>query len=132
MIIPIHIEGAVVPVVAWIRKVSHRNAPGAMSAMAFMVNPVKPNVAFISFVVFSAIFILLVRIIGKSWSSRPPAVRRSPKRKQICGAGRLHFSRRDKKWNPFRRGWPNLMVCVLLRACWLAISPYTKVLVRSK
>jgi hypothetical protein len=60
MIIPIHIEGAVVPVVAWIRKVNHRNAPGAMSAMAFMVNPVKPNVAFISAVFLSAILILLV------------------------------------------------------------------------
>jgi hypothetical protein len=60
MMIPIHIDGAVTPVVAWMRKVSHRNAPGAMSAMAFMVNPVKPNVGFISAVVFSAILILLV------------------------------------------------------------------------
>jgi hypothetical protein len=35
--------------------VSHKNAPGAINAMAFIVNPVKPNVACISPVVFSAI-----------------------------------------------------------------------------
>ena len=37
------------------KKVSHRNAPGAMSAMAFIVNPVSPRVFFISTEVFSAI-----------------------------------------------------------------------------
>src|SRR5713226_9081136 len=45
---PIHIAGAVAPAAACPAKVSQRNAPGAMSAMAFMVNPVKPNVGFIS------------------------------------------------------------------------------------
>src|SRR5215467_559492 len=30
------------------KKVSQRKAPGAMSAMAFIVKPVKPNVGFIS------------------------------------------------------------------------------------
>ena len=50
---PIHIDGPVAPVPACAAKVSHRNAPGAMSAMAFMVRPVKPKVGFIS--VFSAI-----------------------------------------------------------------------------
>ena len=35
------------PVVAWAAKVSHRKAPGAMSAMAFIVKPVKPKVGFI-------------------------------------------------------------------------------------
>jgi hypothetical protein len=29
----------------WIWKVSHRKAPGAISAMAFEVKPVKPRVA---------------------------------------------------------------------------------------
>src|SRR5271165_181417 len=52
---PSHIAGAVTPVVAWMKKVSHRNAPGAISAMAFIVNPVSPRVAFISTEVFSAI-----------------------------------------------------------------------------
>ena len=37
--------GPVAPVFAWIAKVSHRKAPGAISAIAFMVRPVKPNVA---------------------------------------------------------------------------------------
>jgi hypothetical protein len=56
---PIHIEGPVTPVVAWMRKVSHKNAPGAINAMAFIVNPVKPNVGFISGAVCSAILLLL-------------------------------------------------------------------------
>src|ERR1700727_221585 len=46
--IPIHIAGAVLPVAPWIANVSQRNAPGAMSAMAFIVRPVRPRVAFIS------------------------------------------------------------------------------------
>src|SRR5579864_3019746 len=45
---PSHIAGPVTPVVAWAKNVSHRNAPGAMSAIAFIVSPVKPNVGFIS------------------------------------------------------------------------------------
>ena len=45
---PIHMEGAVAPVAAWIANVSHRKAPGAISAMAFIVRPVRPSVAFIS------------------------------------------------------------------------------------
>src|SRR2546426_11499598 len=56
---PIHIDGAVTPVVAWIKKVSQRKAPGAMSAIAFIVRPVRPKVFFISTAVFSAIHILL-------------------------------------------------------------------------
>jgi hypothetical protein len=40
--------------------VSQRNAPGAMSAMAFIVNPVNPKVGVIlTSPVFSAIFTLL-------------------------------------------------------------------------
>ena len=35
--------------------VSHKKAPGAMSAMAFIVSPVRPKVAFISVVLLSAI-----------------------------------------------------------------------------
>jgi len=46
--IPSHIAGPVTPVVAWIKKVSQRNAPGAMRAMAFIVRPVRPRVGFIS------------------------------------------------------------------------------------
>src|SRR5665213_2434881 len=54
---PIHIEGAVAPSVAWGAKVSHRNAPGAMSAMAFIVNPVNPKVGVIlTSPVFSAMY----------------------------------------------------------------------------
>ncbi len=52
---PVHIAGPVAPVVAWIAKVSHRKAPGAISAMAFIVRPVKPNVACILGASFSAI-----------------------------------------------------------------------------
>ena len=43
--IPAHIAGVVLPAVAWMKNVSHRKAPGAMSAMAFIVKPVKPKVA---------------------------------------------------------------------------------------
>src|ERR1022692_2888202 len=40
--------------------VSQRNAPGAMSAIAFIVRPVRPSVGFISEeVVLSAIYLLL-------------------------------------------------------------------------
>ncbi len=39
-------EGAVVPAVPCCTKVSHRKAPGAMSAMAFIVRPVRPRVGF--------------------------------------------------------------------------------------
>src|SRR5271168_2662076 len=54
---PIHIEGAVAPSVAWGAKVSQRNAPGAMSAMAFIVNPVNPKVGVIfTSPVFSAMY----------------------------------------------------------------------------
>jgi len=35
------------PVVAWIKKVSQRKAPGAMRAIALLVNPVRPRVDFI-------------------------------------------------------------------------------------
>src|ERR1700691_4929154 len=54
---PIHIEGAVAPSVAWGAKVSQRNAPGAMSAIAFIVNPVSPKVGVIfTSPVFSAMY----------------------------------------------------------------------------
>src|ERR1035441_9675091 len=55
---PIHIEGAVAPAAACPAKVSHRKAPGAISAIAFIVRPVKPTVDFIS-TGFSAISVLL-------------------------------------------------------------------------
>ncbi len=47
---PIHMAGAVdgwpaTPVVAWMKKVSQRKAPGAMSAIALLVSPVRPSVA---------------------------------------------------------------------------------------
>src|SRR5579863_1666161 len=45
---PIHMAGAVAPAAACPAKVSQRNAPGAISAIAFIVSPVKPNVGFIS------------------------------------------------------------------------------------
>src|ERR1700733_13161969 len=46
--------GARAPSVAWTRNVSHRKAPGAISAIALLVRPVRPNVRFISPVVASA------------------------------------------------------------------------------
>src|SRR5437667_12752594 len=58
---PIHIAGAVAPAAACPAKVSQRNAPGAMSAMAFIVSPVKPNVGFIS-TDASAISVFLLRV----------------------------------------------------------------------
>jgi hypothetical protein len=45
--------GAVLPAVPCATKVSHRNAPGAISAIAFIVKPVRPRVAFISGADFS-------------------------------------------------------------------------------
>jgi hypothetical protein len=54
---PIHIEGAVEPSVAWGANVNQRKAPGAMSAMAFIVNPVNPKVGVIfTSPVFSAMY----------------------------------------------------------------------------
>jgi hypothetical protein len=54
---PIHIEGAVEPSVACGANVNQRKAPGAMSAMAFIVNPVKPKVGVIlTSPVFSAMY----------------------------------------------------------------------------
>src|SRR5258708_5426515 len=47
--------GVVFPAVAWMKKVSQRKAPGAISAIAFAVRPVKPNVACILGSLFSAI-----------------------------------------------------------------------------
>src|SRR5580698_2695932 len=41
-------EGAVAPVAPWMANVSQRNAPGAIRAIAFIVRPVRPKVAFIS------------------------------------------------------------------------------------
>src|SRR5208283_1822468 len=57
---PLHIAGDVEPVVAWTTYVSHRKAPGAMSAIAFIVRPVRPNVACILGASFSAILVLLM------------------------------------------------------------------------
>src|SRR6516162_3110443 len=57
---PIHMAGAVLPAVACATKVSHKKAPGAISAIAFIVRPVNPNVGCISGAVFSAIESLLV------------------------------------------------------------------------
>ena len=46
---PVHMSGAVVPPFwdAWIWNVVHKNAPGAMSAMAFTVMPVRLRLGFI-------------------------------------------------------------------------------------
>jgi hypothetical protein len=46
--------GPVVPVAAWMAKVSQRNAPGAINAIALLVSPVSPSVLFISPVDVSA------------------------------------------------------------------------------
>src|SRR5579862_4648479 len=49
---PIHIAGPVTPVDACTKNVSHKKAPGAIRAIAFIVRPVRPSVACISPVVF--------------------------------------------------------------------------------
>ena len=51
---PTHIAGPVAPVAAWMKNVSQRKAPGAISAIAFIVRPVRPNVGFILGASFSA------------------------------------------------------------------------------
>src|ERR1022692_1565162 len=56
---PAHMDGAVAPAVPWATKVSQRKAPGAMSAMAFIVRPVRPRVGFIVGSALSAIDCLL-------------------------------------------------------------------------
>ena len=56
---PAHMDGAVAPAVPWATKVSQRNAPGAMSAIAFIVKPVNPRVGFIVTSGLSAIGSLL-------------------------------------------------------------------------
>src|SRR5215469_11427341 len=61
---PAHMAGAVLPAVPCATNVSQRKAPGAISAIAFMVKPVKPKVGFISAAVFSAIESLLVIVGG--------------------------------------------------------------------
>jgi hypothetical protein len=70
---PIHMDGAVTPVVAWIWNVSQRNAPGAINAIAFMVNPVKPNVDFIRTGLSDMIWFSCFAEVFRSWyHSRNP------------------------------------------------------------
>jgi hypothetical protein len=47
------------PVLAWMKNVSQRKAPGAMRAIALLVSPVKPRVACICGAFCSAMSILL-------------------------------------------------------------------------
>jgi len=56
--------GPVVPVAAWMAKVSQRNAPGAIKAIALLVSPVSPSVFFISPVDTFA-------MCSPSWSASP-------------------------------------------------------------
>src|ERR1039457_365052 len=78
---PIHIEGAVEPSAAWPAKVSQRKAPGAISAMAFMVKPVKPSVGFISAGASAIAFLLQRRSFDcHSTPSGTPAVTQNPSR----------------------------------------------------
>src|ERR1017187_295040 len=56
---PAHMDGAVAPALPWAAKVSHKKAPGAMSAIAFIVRPVRPKVGFIVTSALSAIDCLL-------------------------------------------------------------------------
>jgi hypothetical protein len=51
--------GLVTPVFAWIANVSHRKAPGAISAIALLVRLVSPRVDFIWPLGFSAMLFLL-------------------------------------------------------------------------
>src|SRR5215472_7322279 len=83
---PAHIAGAVLPAVPCATKVSQRKAPGAMSAMAFMVKPVKPKVGFISGAVVSAMYSLLL-IDGRP-ARGPMADNRGPVLHSMIGVGR--------------------------------------------
>src|SRR6516162_5330285 len=59
---PTHMAGAVAPAAACPANVNQRKAPGAMSAIAFIVRPVSPRVACI-FGASSAISILLRLVV---------------------------------------------------------------------
>src|SRR5215471_9505636 len=61
---PAHMAGAVLPAVPCATNVSQRKAPGAISAIAFMVKPVKPKVGFISGAVLSAMESLSLSCVG--------------------------------------------------------------------
>src|ERR1035441_8039294 len=73
---PAHIDGAVAPAVPWATKVNQRKAPGAMSAIAFIVKPVRPRVGFIVGSALSAIvsllfmFVELELLAGYPWIKR--------------------------------------------------------------
>src|SRR5579863_7522875 len=72
---PIHIAGAVAPAAPCPANVSQRKAPGAISAMAFMVKPVKPSVGFISAGASAIAFLLQRRSFDcHSTPSGTPAV----------------------------------------------------------
>jgi hypothetical protein len=66
-------DGAVAPAVPWATKVSQRKAPGAMSAIAFMVKPVRPRVGFIVGSALSAI-VSSPKVVGRARGfAVPPA-----------------------------------------------------------
>src|ERR1017187_1790957 len=71
---PAHMDGAVAPAVPWATKVSQRKAPGAMSAMAFIVNPVRPRVGFIVTSELSAIGYLLNRFSASGGPGKSGAI----------------------------------------------------------
>src|ERR1700693_3968100 len=96
---PIHIEGAVAPAAACPAKVSHRNAPGAISAIAFIVRPVSPTVGFIS-AELSAIGVLLVSanlrfLLNHIVSEHEPEFSHRPRLVLVHAAATEGVSRRD-------------------------------------
>src|SRR5262245_30563032 len=61
------------PYALCIKKVNHRNAPGAISAMALIVRPPKPNVGLVvgfSFVDISFSLSFLAQLFGTTTSER--------------------------------------------------------------
>src|ERR1700675_3177890 len=85
--IPNHMPDAATgaPYEAWMKNVSQRNAPGAISAMAFTVRPVNPRVArVVAGFSLSAIHIspslLAVKHVFRRWFHQPRARWQQPAR----------------------------------------------------
>src|ERR1035441_3088250 len=110
---PAHIDGAVAPAVPWATKVNRRNAPGAMSAIAFIVKPVRPRVGFIVGSALSAIVSLLyvcrIRVTCGLTLDQKSLLRRKIRdqseqdRGLRCGAIRLIVLFKERPFRPDRK-----------------------------
>src|SRR5579859_1090857 len=96
--------GPVAPAADCPANVSQRKAPGAISAIAFIVNPVKPKVCFIS-LAFSAIGILLCSRVRNKITLRyclreagliPTTAKPSPRAPPVLRTAALHLDRANR------------------------------------